>query len=422
METMDVVVVGGGLAGMAAAAGAAREGARVTILEAHQPGGRAGTATRRAFHLNQGPHALYRGGAGMRTLNELGVATPGAPPILDHAMASRDGTLHRFPIGAASLAVTKLLGPVGKAQFAKAMKTIERTDAAKLAGITIADWLAGHEWQPPLTQLMEAFVRLSTYTNAPEFVSADVAVSQLQGAPAGVLYLHGGWQTLVDGLAAVAIDHGATLHDHATVLAVEPHDGRVDVVTDTETHHARAVVLAAGSPKACASLLPVDPAWHVGPAIEASCLDLGLSQRPEHSFVHGIDTPFYLSMHSPPAALAPHGMSLVHVLKYLSVDGLHSSCTREELEVHARLAGIEESMIAEARHLHRMTVVSAAPTPATGGLAGRPGVEAAGIAGVFVAGDWVGPEGFLADASLGSGVKAGRLAAQTALEPAGVIR
>ena len=37
----DVIVAGGGLAGLAAAATAARAGSRVLLLEAHHPGGRA---------------------------------------------------------------------------------------------------------------------------------------------------------------------------------------------------------------------------------------------------------------------------------------------------------------------------------------------------------------------------------------------
>ena len=58
-----------------------------------------------------------------------------------------------------------------------------------------------------------------------------------------------------------------------------------------------------------------------------------------------------------------------------------------------------------------MVVTGAIPTAANGGLAGRPGAEVPGLPGAFVAGDWVGPVGMLADAALASGVHAGRLAA-----------
>ena len=59
-----------------------------------------------------------------------------------------------------------------------------------------------------------------------------------------------------------------------------------------------------------------------------------------------------------------------------------------------------------------MVAVSAIPTPASGGLAGRPSVDRGG--GLFVAGDWVGPEGWLLDAALSSGAAAASGAASAA--------
>jgi hypothetical protein len=52
------------------------------------------------------------------------------------------------------------------------------------------------------------------------------------------------------------------------------------------------------------------------------------------------------------------------------------------------------------------------PSPRQG-LTGRPPVAVAGSPGVFIAGDWVGSEGWLADCSLTSGERAGMLAACT---------
>jgi hypothetical protein len=54
-----------------------------------------------------------------------------------------------------------------------------------------------------------------------------------------------------------------------------------------------------------------------------------------------------------------------------------------------------------------MTLV---PTPADGGLAGRPGPVLAELPRVFIAGDWVGEEGQLADASVASARRAAALA------------
>jgi thioredoxin reductase len=61
----------------------------------------------------------------------------------------------------------------------------------------------------------------------------------------------------------------------------------------------------------------------------------------------------------------------------------------------------------------------ALPTPEAGGLAGRPGVGDTGVDGVFVAGDWLGPDGHIADAALATGEAAARRAVDHAASVAG---
>ena len=56
-------------------------------------------------------------------------------------------------------------------------------------------------------------------------------------------------------------------------------------------------------------------------------------------------------------------------------------------------------------------VAHGSPTAAGGGLRGRPTTDALGIAGVHIAGDWVGPIGLLADAAAASGEAAAIAAA-----------
>ncbi len=78
-DTVDVAVVGGGLAGLVAAATAARQGRRVVLLDARVVGGRARSTDRRGFRFNQGAHALYDAGEARPILLDLGVrAAPAA--------------------------------------------------------------------------------------------------------------------------------------------------------------------------------------------------------------------------------------------------------------------------------------------------------------------------------------------------------
>ncbi|HZU80465.1 MAG TPA: hypothetical protein VE991_11165, partial [Acidimicrobiales bacterium] len=76
---------------------------------------------------------------------------------------------------------------------------------------------------------------------------------------------------------------------------------------------------------------------------------------------------------------------------------------RPDCWAHLRRAGVEEADVVHSRFLARMLVMGAAPSPASGGMAGRAAVDDTGTEGVFMAGDWVGPDGLLADAALASG-------------------
>lgn len=109
---VDVAVVGGGLAGLTAAAFVGRSGARVTLLDGRAVGGRARSAGREGFTLNEGAHALYTHGAALAALRELGVAVSGAPPRPDTYRLVWDGEVVPMPTGAAALAGSRLLSAI----------------------------------------------------------------------------------------------------------------------------------------------------------------------------------------------------------------------------------------------------------------------------------------------------------------------
>ena len=68
--------------------------------------------------------------------------------------------------------------------------------------------------------------------------------------------------------------------------------------------------------------------------------------------------------------------------------------------------------VVDARYGRRLVVAHGRPLPGSG-FAGRPPVTVPDRRGLFVAGDWVGPEGLLTDAVMASGRAAGRAAARS---------
>jgi phytoene dehydrogenase-like protein len=416
-RSADVAIAGGGLAGLAAAALLARADRKVTLFERGPAlGGRAATHRKGDFCFNQGPHALYRTAAAAQVLRDLGVSYQGAVPSPSGAFALDRGAKHALPGGFFSLVTTSLLGLSAKLETARLLASINKIDAAALESQTVSAWLEANVRHSGVRRLVAALVRLTSYANDPDRMSAGAALAQLQKALAGgVLYLDGGWQTLVDGLGAVARQAGVTILTGARVVAVE-HDGAVRAVRLADgTSYSCSAAIVAAAPSAAADLVGgaagrtlrrwADEAIPV----KAACLDLGLSRlpQPQARFALGIDSPTYFSVHSAVARLAPEGGALIHVAKYLG------NPAGEAKEVERELEGVLDmvqpgwrEVVVERRFLPAMTVVNALPAAAAGGTSGRPGVEVREVRNLYVTGDWVGPEGLLADASFASARRA----------------
>ncbi len=414
-DILDVAIIGGGLAGLTAARLAQRAGATVAVLEAHQLGGRGRTDVRDGFHFNLGAHALYLDGPAHRTMTDLGIDVSGGPPNADGSIGTLEDRHGVLPQTARQLLMTSLLGLRGKAAVGRVLKSLPKVDAAAFATSSVDEWMETLNLPDDAAALLLLLIRVSTYTNAPDVVSADVAITQLQAAlSTGVRYLDGGWCRMVDQLAGgldVRTFEAASVNDDGDSVTIASITG--DVV------RARAVVVAVSSPDVAARLLGRAP-FVVGPKIEAACLDLGIRRQIAPGLWFGVDQPLYLSQHTPPADLAPAGQAVVHVLRYLvpsthaRADHASPEVQRAELRQHASRAGITDDDIVTSRYLHRMTVVSAAPAAHLGGLPGRPTVTATGSDRAFLAGDWVGPTGHLLDASCASATDAARLAVAAA--------
>src|ERR1039458_569821 len=77
----------------------------------------------------------------------------------------------------------------------------------------------------------------------------------------------------------------------------------------------------------------------LGPPVQATCVDYGLSSPPPESFILGIDEPVYLSLHAPNARLAPPGGAVLCAMSY----GSAGTESVERLDELAALAGADRS-------------------------------------------------------------------------------
>jgi len=428
----DVAVIGGGVAGLAAAAFIARSSRSVRLFEqSHALGGRAQTKLQDGFYLNVGPHALYRGGRGIEVLRELGVEPRGRVPSVSGAFVVKDGVKHTFPAGAVSLLTTSLFGLSAKLETARLLASIGKIDANRFMDVSVREWLDQTLTHREVKDFVLAALRVATYTNAPDLVSAGTAIEQLQKASeTGVLYLDGGWQTLVDGLREAAVGAGVIIETGARVEAVRRNaTGAVEGVRLSDGRLVGATtVIIASSPSAALRLVEDADRTSLkqwadqSMPVRAACLDVGLSSLPipKAKFAVGVDRPLYLSVHSATAQLAPEGGALIQTAKYLPPE--HSDSAEEvERELEGLLDLVQSGWrdaVVYRRFLPDMIVMNAAPLAGRGGARGRPGPAVPDVSGLFVAGDWVGSEGLLVDASLASAKEAAELI--LAAQPVGV--
>ncbi|MFO0947281.1 MAG: FAD-dependent oxidoreductase [Planctomycetota bacterium] len=412
--TWDVAVIGGGLAGLTAAAKLARGGLRVGLFEQSKHlGGRAMTQVEKDIHFNLGAHALYVRGHAAATLKEIGVSFTGKHPSAATGLVLFQGELYPLPGSLRALLTSRFLGMREKWRLARLLGSLPSIDPKPLMTTPVSEWLKHVAGQGALAKLLGGLIRLSTYGNDPDYQSAGTAIEQVQLAFGGnVWYLDGGWQTLVNGLRQIATDFGAEIETGRRVTSLTKNGGQVDVrFADGRTQTVAAAVIATLPEAACEILSDSVTAglrhWmeRRRPA-QAACLDVALSRSPDPSgkFALGLDQPLYYSMHSAVARLAPDGVTVLHLMKYFRPEASESP-----QQVQAELEGLLDkvqpgwrSLVLRQRFLPNMCVAASVPRADEGGLAGRPAIDEMGEQNIFLAGDWVGGEGQLADAAVAS--------------------
>jgi phytoene dehydrogenase-like protein len=410
-----VVIVGGGLSGLAAAVHLGRAGVPTMVFdEAGELGGRAKTESRNGFDLNYGPHRLYAEGPAVKALRTLGIEIAGAPRGPNGGIAVWRGRKYTLPVGFCSLLTTGLFDACAKQEIARLMTSLHRIELKPLERVSIGEWVRSHLRDSNVIQVVLALVRYTTYSDDLNRLSASAALDQMRLSVTGaVLHIHHGWGTLITSLQQAAAATGAEIVRGRRVAGVDVADGQARGIRleDGTEVPALAVIVATGPLPASRLLAGTIGLKEPASAVRVAALDVALRGLPNERavFALGIDEPWCYSADSSIARVAPQHGAVVHLAKYLGRGAKETPADEQQLEAALDLLQPGWRDLVEYRRFLPAIVVShALVTVEAGGFSGRQTGRVPGLANVFLAGDWVGPTGQLADASVASGVEAAR--------------
>lgn len=419
----DVAIIGGGLAGLSAATYLARAGMAVTLFEKSASlGGRAATQMHEGYAFNRGVHAFYSGSVGTRVLRELGVSYRYQNPR--GVQLYEKGRFSLAPVSASTILRTDFLSVTEKVEFVSLFTKIARTKPASVAGRSTREWLDREVRNPCLHQVLTAFARTLTYCANLDLMSAEVFLQRV--VLSDIRYIDGGWQSLVESLRTRAVEAGAHLITGARASELLQHGEHVEGLrlADGRNVAARAVVLATPAAEALKLLdgeryAPLRQSISATVPVRVACLDVALSRlpAPEHAIAFDLEQPRFLTTQSLFARVAPAGGALVHTFKQLDPTR-PGDPQQDERDLEAWLDQVQpgwRAVLVKRISLPRIEAISLLPAAHSGGLAGRPGVQIPGVNNLYLAGDWIGNAGYLADASLASAREAAHLLIQHGL-------
>jgi hydroxysqualene dehydroxylase len=433
-----VLVVGGGLAGIAAALDCADAGAAVMLVEVRRRlGGAAYSFERDGMIFDNGQHVFLRCYTAYRALLgrmgserhvriqprlEIPVLKPGAP-----AVVLRRGRLHAPLHLAGALARYRHLSPAQRLRAALAARALGSLDTSEavLDQITLGEWLSRHRQGPEEVGVLWDLIALPSL-NLPA-ASASLLLGAfvfqtglLASADAGDIGFHRGTlaETISEPAAGALERAGVDARLGWRVESVRRESNSFVVAGPEGELSGEAVIVAVPHTRAAALLQPLlpasAPAWAglgSSPIINLHVVyDRRVCERP---FFAGVGTPVQNVFDRSDAAHAPAGCQYLAV----SLSAAEREMAMSVQALRERYLPALEELLPDARAARvvqfRVTREHAATFRASPGSAAHRPAASTSVRGLALAGAWT-DTGW--PATLEGAVRSGHTAARAALQ------
>lgn len=414
MKKYDVAIIGGGLAGLAAANYLSREGKRVVLIEkSNRLGGRSLTNLKNGFHLNLGGRALYRDGEAYKFLTDLGIEINGES-ALTKIFGLMNRNLHLIPADPLSILSSSLLSWKEKYEYTKLMYTIKKQKFNGMERVSLKEWAEKNIKSPLCRHIFFALCRTLTYIANPNTQLAQPVLRQFQHSlNGGVIYVDGGWGTIIEQLKSRAIANGVEILENHPLTQIETNSDfqTIQLLNDVRLQSSNCIL--AVSPDEVLKLMKDSEQCLIHNwkeqmmRVTCSCLDIGLNKLPNQNveFVVGIDQPIYLSHQSRSAKVCDKDKAVINIISYHQV-GIEIDPQQEKQKMEKLMDSLQPGWRDEVvvqQFLPNMTVTYDFPQVNQNQIQESYSKE---LPGIYFAGDWTYHEELLSDAAVASARRA----------------
>lgn len=341
-----VIVVGGGLAGLSAAARLAHNGYQVTLLEkAPKLGGRAISIPLKGFNFNFGAHAIYaRDKSILRKYeSEIGLQVDWKDFSPSKAFYDVGSYTTPMPATLEGLYRTKILDSQNKLRFAyEVIKTLISINRGE-KGVPIGEYLQKEPKQ--IRDLMLTLASSNFFTNEPERIPSPLFFEyykRLFATQKAVSYIGGGWQAIVDAFTQIIESHGGKIITKEKVLKVEWKDRHIQKIIGKNAEYIADHYIFCIPPKELNQIFAETPLsttiaeYAKYTPTQVVVYDVGLKQRipsPYTYIYHKAQKVFITDISYYDTTCVPEGGQLMQAIAYLNEEDIQEKRADEKISL-----------------------------------------------------------------------------------------